>query len=70
LDRVLAQFSAAETSVNPLPVHFLSVPYPHDENEQHLVLDLVNDPVVTDSEPVEFILSAEFFDSVRTRVAR
>ena len=53
-----------------LPVHFLSVPYPHNEYEQHLILDLVNNAVVTEAEAVEFILSEEFFDALRARVIR
>ena len=62
--------SALKPAFLSLPIHFLSIPEPYDDDEQHFVLDLVNDPVVTHSEPIKFLLSGEFLDSLRTWVVR
>jgi hypothetical protein len=53
-----------------LPIDFTAVADLDDQHDQHLVLDLVNDAVVTYADTIEVLIPSKLGDPVRTRVIR
>jgi len=46
-----------------LPVDFLAVPHPHHQDQEDVVLNLIDDPVVPDPEAVKVIRSLELLNA-------
>src|SRR3970282_108408 len=56
-------FALYTTPIPPPPVHLAPVSDPHDQDQEHLVLDGVNHPVVSRADAVERLLASQFFDT-------
>ena len=52
-----------------LPINLFAVADLHDENDQLLVLDGVDDSIVPFAYAIEIIITGEFFDPLRARIS-
>lgn len=52
-----------------LPINLFAVADLHDENNQLLVLDGVDDSIVPFAYAIEIIVTGEFFDSLQARIS-